>query len=127
MRKSVVIIAVALVSATFLGISQNLPKVVADIPFSFMAGEKTLPAGSYQFKEGNTPKQITIRDNKTNESIIVLVLTRISASSGKEVEIVFDKVGTEHYLSEIQMPGVDGYVFKGASDAHAHTSIRAKQ
>ena len=80
-----------------------------------------------QFKEGNTPKPITIRDNKTNESIIVMVLTRISARSGNAIDVVFDKVGTEYFLSEIQMPGVDGFVFQGAPDAHTHASIRAKQ
>ena len=44
MRKQALLIAVVLLSAAFLGISQNIPKVVADIPFSFMAGGKTLPA-----------------------------------------------------------------------------------
>jgi len=56
MRKQALLIAVVLLSAAFLGISQNIPKVVADIPFSFMAGGKTLPAGSYQFKEGQHSK-----------------------------------------------------------------------
>jgi hypothetical protein len=55
------------------------------------------------------------------------VVTRLSPRTGEEAEVVFDVVGTDHYLSEVYMPGFDGYLLKAAESQHTHMKVKAKK
>ncbi len=102
----------------------------ADIPFSFIAEGKTYPAGTYRFFENTEQSAITITGEKpVKTSGVVLITTRLAARStnSNDVDIVFDVVGKDHYLSEIHMPDVDGFYFKSAQTKHTHTIIKGKK
>ena len=126
MKKIVITSLAVLLLLPLLGAAQNAPKATADISFSFHAGDKVLPAGLYDFKADVAKSTIRVLNIKTNESIMVSVLTRISQREGNETLVVFDQVKDQYYLSEIHMPGVDGFHLQGAPGPHNHVTIKAK-
>jgi hypothetical protein len=128
MKKYTLALLVFLFSLPILGTAQiSPPGVNADIPFSFMVAGKTLPAGSYSFSENAATETITVMSISGKQSFMSPIMTRLSPRSGDEAQIVFDVVGTDHYLSEVFMPGLDGFGLKGAPGKHTHMSVKGKK
>jgi hypothetical protein len=128
MKKYTLAMVVLLVFLPILGTAQiSPPGVTANIPFSFMVAGKSLPAGSYTFSENAATDTITVMSMTGKQSLTSSVLTRLAPRSGVESEVVFDVVGTDYYLSEIFMPGLDGFGLKGAPGKHNHTIIKGKK
>ena len=125
MKRLTLLTLAALALITLLCMAQT-PRATANIPFSFAVEGKTLDAGNYVFAEGDNPGLITIRNLKTKQSIIAPVITRLQARAATQPEVIFDVAGSEHYLSEVYLPGFDGYLVKGAPSKHTHVSIKAK-
>jgi hypothetical protein len=95
------------------------------IPFSFIANGKELPAGKYLIaQQEQEPKIILIRSEKGTDSVLLPVLTRLSALESSEPRVVFDKVGEKRYLSQIYLPRVDGFQVPGASGEHTHQDVK---
>ena len=128
MRKQAIsLLTILAVAGSFSAIAQMGPKVLADIPFSFVAGTKTLPAGEYAFEPSNNEKEMIVRNQKTGESVFVAILTRLGQRGGNENEVVFDVAANEHYLAEIHVPTVDGFAFKAAPGKHTHVGVKGKK
>ncbi len=127
MKHHVVVMLVLLMLPLSVCLAQDLPSASADIPFSFVVEGKTLPAGAYLFTESSNATQMTVRNQKTGQTVIAMVITRISAPNEKEAEVVFDVTGNDHYLSEVLIPGVDGYLLKATPGKHTHSRIKAKK
>jgi len=128
MRKQVISILAALtVAASLSAMAQIGPNLLADIPFSFLAGTKTLPAGQYEFLPSVNELEMTVRNQKTGESVFVPVLTRLGPRSERDAEVVFDVSGNQHYLAELHVPGIDGFAFKAAPGKHSHVAVKAKK
>jgi hypothetical protein len=125
MFKHAVLVFVLLISTVALGLAQQMTQ--ADIPFSFIAAGKTLPAGTYTFQEAELGMMMSVRNAKTGEVNMVSVLTRLGPRSTKESEVVFDVVGNDHYLAEVHMISSDGYAFKAAPGKHTHVGVKAKK
>jgi hypothetical protein len=128
MRKQVISILAALtVAASLSAMAQTGPNLLADIPFSFLAGTKTLPAGQYDFLPSVNELEMRVLNQKTGESVFVPVLTRLGPRSDLDAEVVFDVAGSQHYLAELHVPGIDGFAFKAAPGKHSHVAVKAKK
>jgi hypothetical protein len=102
--------------------------IVANVDFGFYAGGKLLPAGSYEFKPaGSTESTLNVLNTKTRETSVVPILTTISNKLPADGEVVFDHAGNDYYLTEIFIPGTDGFLLKGAQGKHTHVSVKAKK
>jgi hypothetical protein len=55
------------------------------------------------------------------------VLTRIAEPDppASEAKVVFDKVGDVYYLSEVWMPGSDGFLLMATKEKHTHVKVKA--
>jgi hypothetical protein len=126
-KQFVAVLAMILIGGLLSAVAPQGIRAVADIPFSFIAAGKTLPPGNYQFNPGKVPNEIVIRNNKTSESVMVPLLTRLSPKSEAEPVIVFDKVDNDHYFSELYLPGLDGYAVQGYKGEHTHVQLKAKK
>jgi hypothetical protein len=77
--------------------------IVVKLPFEFVAGGKTLAAGTYTVRhvsdESAGPLILTNRDN--GSSVLVLPCVSDHASVDKP-QVSFQQVGEEHFLSTIQ-------------------------
>ncbi len=104
--------------------------ISSKIPFDFMVGDKTYPAGEYRFV--HQPRavpalQIQSIDGKLHSGLTVVTrLARQHESDAPKASFVFDTVGEKHYLSEIWMPGQDGYLLRAATDDHKHDVVEVK-
>lgn len=127
MKERILASVALLLLLPLIGGAQATSKVVADISFAFHAGKDVLPAGVYDFKPGNSDTVMTIRNTQTNSSIMTPVVTRLAQRPGDEAAIVFDKVGDQYYISEIHVPGIDGFHLTGAPGPHTHVTVRAKK
>jgi hypothetical protein len=78
--------------------------IIVKLPFQFVAGERTLPAGTYKVirlsdDTSNSPLLLTSYDNGT--SVFVLPTASEGAPEDKP-HLSFRQVGGEHFLSTIQ-------------------------
>ena len=127
MKKHLALMAALMLSTALLSVAQDGPTLIADIPFSFMAGGKTLPAGQYQFAEGSLGKEMVIHGQNVKADVFAPVVTRLGERPGDQAEVVFDKVDNTYYFSEVHVPGMDGYLFQGASGKHTHARVKASR
>lgn len=79
---------------------------VADIPFAFHAGEKTLPAGAYTVREYGT-RIFLISGENGNSAFVLTPGSKIGEPENPR--LVFRCYGNEHVLSQIWMYDGSGY------------------
>ncbi len=105
--------------------AQDMIKV--EVPFAFTAGTATFPAGSYEikpehFKTG--PDRLLFKRLPNGETKVVQSGTRLSQKDSKEPLLIFDKVGDKDSLSEVYIPGEDGFFLTGVPGKHTHVTVK---
>ncbi|MGA8490043.1 MAG: hypothetical protein WB711_06445 [Terriglobales bacterium] len=72
----------------------------ANVPFAFNVGAKQLPAGTYEIKVlSQSPNLINIQNTETAEAAMSIVSSE--DPRGTESKLVFDRVGTQYFLTEV--------------------------
>ena len=74
------------------------------VPFEFVAGDATLPAGEYRISRVNpgTNQELAIRGyNKGGALLLPLAYDEVTAAD-KEPTLSFERVGGEYFLSKIK-------------------------
>lgn len=95
----------------------------AAIHFSFLAGTTQCPPGTYEFEVDGTKVTLRSTDPK-GATAILLVITRLGRhDKDKDPEFVFDKRDEQLKLSEIWLPGQDGYLMLITAEDHAHRVV----
>jgi hypothetical protein len=109
MRKQCLRILIALIGVAGLGMAargQAIDQIVLNVRYEFVVAGKTLPAGKYTVKRlSDTDPDVLILssfENRTNA--IVLPTTKVDSSSADKVQVSFEEVGGEHFLSKIVTP-----------------------
>ena len=126
MKRSVVItmsLAVLLVLAS--GYAQAQTLVSGKIGFSFTAGSKALPAGQYEFVFDSAKSVIRVVSGGKHLALLP-VITRLSKTmhtTPKDSHIVFDRAGQTPLLSEIWVPGQDGFLLANTKGQHEHDVV----
>lgn len=98
-RATLVILATLSLASTSL-VAQSKPVITVNVPFNFMAGAKTLPAGEYRIQT-DRPNLVLIqsRDSKSN--------TNLTAHSAQNTEMSgvaalrFNRYGDRYFLSQV--------------------------
>jgi len=110
------VIGVAL-SGTIAFAQANRVNVTLD--FAFVASGKEMPAGTYQVEVEQG--KVTVTPRGKGPGAILAVLTRLGRhDNDSEPELVFDKVGGKLLLSEVWLPGLDGYLLLATAAEHDH-------
>lgn len=100
------------------------PHATVQIPFAFNAAGHDLPAGTYRLTtDTSNPNLLVVRSTNGGPSAVCPVITRLSASDSPKPQVVFDKVGEKRVLSEVYIPGVDGFQIAGTKGAHTHQKV----
>lgn len=73
-----------------------------DIPFDFIVGDKTLPAGNYEFHQVLGKNNLPRIQNTKNLEVVVLRAT-VLAENGKQVKpmYVFRRYGEQYFIAQI--------------------------
>lgn len=133
MRNQYLRIFIALVGVAGLGMpakGQAVDQIVLKVPYDFVAAGRTLPAGTYRvnrLREGD-PSVLILSSFENRASAFVLPTTHVS-SSGDKVQVIFEQVGGEHFLSKIEtadhvftIPVTHSEILEAAARSHSGTS-----
>jgi hypothetical protein len=96
-----------------------------NISFQFTAQGKVLPAGDYAFTPSGQQHTINVLGPNKQE-VLAPVITRLAGemhTTPADAHVVFDKVGETYFLSEIWIPGSDGYVLRTTKEKHEHRVV----
>ncbi|HSA97106.1 MAG TPA: hypothetical protein VLJ16_13715 [Acidobacteriota bacterium] len=129
MKRKLVLTACLLALAAVTAAYGQGVTIKASVDFSFVVEGKPLPAGTYEFTRESSEQAFRVA-SEGKEKAVALVITRLYVdltTSPKEPRVVFDKVGENYTLSEIWIPGHDGYVLALTKGKHEHKAISASR
>ena len=84
----------------FTAHAQEGGKVVVTVPFEFMAGGQTLPAGTYTIGKISSDIRSPLVISSRNHSSLVLPAS-FDDAAGNKVQLSFEHVGETHLLSAV--------------------------
>jgi hypothetical protein len=127
-RVPFVVLSLVAILAAGSSLAYAQEEVTAEVPFKFMAANKTFEPGKYDLRISDDRNEVTLVTPK-GTSELMLVQTRLAApetplSDGK---LVFDKVGETYYLSEVWLPGMDGFLVHSTREKHTHHIIKVQK
>jgi hypothetical protein len=87
--------------------AQAEPRIIANIPFAFIAGNKTLPAGQYTIDRPNSnePDLLLIRSADSHVAFFLNANNVQARQTPSKTELVFNEIGDKYFLSQIWMAG----------------------
>jgi hypothetical protein len=113
----------ALLLMPLFSFAQTNPAVTATIPFSFRVEGRTLPAGPYEFQlMGADLTTMKVVNTQTGHSVMVPIIAPDGLQSNVPDQVVFEKAGKTRYLTQVYIPGMDGYLLAdlGGGAQHHH-------
>ncbi len=101
--------------------------LTARVDFSFVAGDRSLPAGTYRIAHHVSEFPAIEIGNVEGKTILpMLAITRLARRTEREDpngSLVFDKVGDKYFLSEVWLPGLDGFLLRATKEKHEHVVV----
>jgi hypothetical protein len=96
---------------------------VVKVDFPFVVKGEAMPAGTYLFQIDKD--QLLVRSQAgASQGAMLGILTRLGRHDrDAEPEIVFDKLGGKFLLSEVWLPGQDGYLLLTTKEQHDHAVL----
>jgi hypothetical protein len=106
--------------STALAQTNALRSATMNVDFSFVVAGSVLPAGSYVLEVDQS--RVLVRPKSGGgEGAFAGVITRLGRhDNDADPELVFDKIGGQYHLSELWLPGQDGYLMLGTKEQHDH-------
>lgn len=101
------VVGLALASAVAAN-GQGGEKLIAQVPFDFMVGNKTLASGQYHVRAVNSAGDaLSIRNADAKDQALCLTdgAGRAKAESKGEARLVFHRYGNTYFLSQVWMAG----------------------
>lgn len=87
----------------------TVPQIEANVPFAFVVGDTTLPAGKYQIRTIDDMASNVLEIRSANSRTSVIFDTENAEARGERIEskteLVFDKVEGQYFLSQIWVAG----------------------
>ena len=87
--------------------AQSVPQANLTVPFDFIVGKRTLPAGEYTIRRVRSDEDqlFLVQSKDARESSIVITSPVGSYTASFESKVVFHKYGNQYVLSQIWTPG----------------------
>jgi len=114
MKKSYLTVVLTLTCLLGLGISaraQDLDKIAANVPFDFVAGGETLPAGTYSVSRVSSgdPRSLAIRSDDNTVFLLPMSFdgdpVPVNGAPSDHAELSFEHVGGKYFLSKVETRG----------------------
>ena len=100
--------------------AQVLDQIVVTVPFQFVVGGKTLPAGTYRGNRvsatGDRFEGLVLRNFDDPHASVIVLPTEVRDARGEEAQLTFERVGGEHFLSKIET-GDNVYIIRVSRSA----------
>jgi hypothetical protein len=78
--------------------------VIANIPFAFSANNQHLPAGRYQVQR-TSDYFLYVRNVESGKAVFLMVRSEEGRNLANYGRMVFDRIGTRSYLTQVWIPG----------------------
>lgn len=105
MRKQFLRILIAFFSLAGLGMAaraQVRDQIVVTIPFEFVVGGETLPAGTYKVNRvTDADRGVLILHSFENRTSALVLPSQVKGRSADKVHVSFDRVGGQYFLSKV--------------------------
>lgn len=111
MLKSFAVVMLALSLVTLTAQAQSADQLKANIPFSFIIGNQTLPAGQYsvRYVNQNSGKSALLFKSVDGQTSRIVNMNTAQASRAEmKASLVFNQYGDSYFLSEV-WTGSDQY------------------
>jgi hypothetical protein len=98
---------VGILATTTRGQMTNGQRVIANIPFTFYVGGKTLPAGRYTITMLNSTsdrKVLQLRSTDGRSTAMILTI-RVNAKTSGETKLAFRRYGDQYFFAHAQLAG----------------------
>ena len=97
----VLILMLALANAAATANAQTSNKVVADIPFEFSVGYKTMPAGEYAVRAVNNQGNVLMIRSADGKLAAVRLSDETDRAKNSHARLVFHRYGQRYFLAEV--------------------------
>jgi hypothetical protein len=127
MLVSVVVLGVAILAAPGSAYAQGGSQyLVTKVDFPFNVNGQTFEPGSYRVERRADMPTLMIQAVGGKASGTVPIVTRLAKRDGgsKDSGLVFDKVGETYVLSEVWIPGQDGFLVNETREEHVHAVVK---
>ncbi|MBP7865920.1 MAG: hypothetical protein KA419_08200 [Acidobacteria bacterium] len=98
------------------------PLLKVNVDFPFIVKDTELPAGEYEFVREPSGWMFRVKDQGDHVALVTVLttLSRETHTTVKDAHVIFDKVGDKFILSELWIPGHDGYLVGTTPKEHGH-------
>jgi len=86
------------------GQSSNTPMQVT-VPFDFIVGHRTLPAGQYSVDQRSVPDVVVVKSADQKRSAIVIGPALQTLAPNQDGKLVFHRYGNKYFLAEVWKAG----------------------
>lgn len=94
-------VALAILTAVVSANAQSRNRVIANIPFGFVVGDKTLPAGEYGLIPATAADEALMVQNIESGNTFVRLTEPTMAMTGTRARLVFHRYGQAYFLAEV--------------------------
>ena len=87
--------------------AQSSSGVRADVPFDFIVGDKTLPAGKITVHgaSSSNPGPLSITNYDKGQSMFRMSRLLVGPNTTEQGKLVFHKYGNQYFLAQVWIPG----------------------
>ena len=103
-------LALSLVALSTLSVAQTITSsgLVAEVPFVFMVGNQSIPAGEVQItRSGMTPNILLVRNADAKAATLSNATQGETRHASNDTVLVFERYGDRYFLSSIRLGGSD--------------------
>ena len=107
-KKALAIASVVVLSMAVAAVSARAQAgfvLAANIPFDFVVGKQTLPAGEYRIEQLSGRSVLLIRSTDGHTSTVVMTMPALANDWQSESKLVFNRYGDQYFLSQIWTAG----------------------
>ena len=111
MKKTAFTMAACLVLVVLLAAAAQAQtahlRLIANIPFQFNVGDKTLPAGEYIVTQVNPASDhavLQLRSQNGNDGVVIQ-MNNLTGKANQHARMVFHRYGSQYYFAEIWTGG----------------------
>ncbi|NOT62745.1 MAG: hypothetical protein HOP19_21260 [Acidobacteria bacterium] len=105
---NLLIMAALLVSAFgFAAASAAQTLMSSKIPFAFMVGNRTLPAGRYDISKGATPAILMLQSEGRTHNLGAITNRAVTLQTPQQCHLEFRRYGDQHFLARVWVKGND--------------------
>lgn len=96
-------LAIGMVASAPTALAQNTTVAKAEIPFDFMAGQRVMPAGTYEITHSDNMLELRETSQKAAEFLIAHAAYTVHTPASSS--LVFDRRGDKYFLRQIWTAG----------------------